>query len=153
MDRSLRFTVKNPPIVSESFGDEAVIVHLEKGTYYSVRGPAFAIWSLITDGNSIGMIVDNLSACYQGSKTEIEKGVRELVDTMREEGLIQEDGLAPARSAGSGAVDSSASATKPAFEHPQLEKYTDVEELLALDPIHDVDATGWPQPNPEKYRR
>jgi hypothetical protein len=153
MDRSQKFIVKNPPIVSESFGDEVVIVHLEKGTYYSVRGSAFAIWSLIAAGSAFGTIVDRLGVCYEGSRAEIEKGVRELIDTLRREGLIHDDGLAPENSAGTGTLQNSASATKPAFENPQLEKYTDVEELLALDPIHDVDATGWPQPNPEKSGR
>jgi Coenzyme PQQ synthesis protein D (PqqD) len=153
MDRSLKFVVRNPPIASESFGDEVVIVHLEKGTYYSVRGSAFTIWSMIAAGSAFGTIVDGLSASYEGSRAEIEKGVRELIDTMRREGLIQDDGPTPENSAGTGTLDSSASATKPLFENPQLEKYTDVEELLALDPIHDVDESGWPQPNPEKSGR
>jgi hypothetical protein len=26
-----------------------------------------------------------------------------------------------------------------------LERYTDMQELLLLDPIHDVDQTGWPR--------
>ncbi len=149
----MKFSVKNPPIVSESFGDEALIVHLEKGTYYSVRGTAFAIWGLIIGGRSVATIVDNLCARYEGSRTEIQGAVRELLDTMRQEGLIQEDGSAPANSSGTEALDSPAPTAKPAFEHPQLEKYTDVEQLLALDPIHDVDATGWPQLNPEKSKR
>lgn len=153
MDRSLKFIVKNPPIVWESFGDEVVIVHLEKGTYYSVRGSAFTIWNLINAGSAFGTIVDRLGASYEGSRAEIEKGVRELIDTMRREGLIQDDGPATENSAGTGDLHSSVSATKPMFENPQLEKYTDVEELLALDPIHDADAAGWPQPTPEKSGR
>jgi hypothetical protein len=27
---------------------------------------------------------------------------------------------------------------------PVLERYTDMQELLFLDPIHDVDESGWP---------
>ena len=33
---------------------------------------------------------------------------------------------------------------KLAYEHPVLQKYTDMEDLLLLDPIHDVDEAGWP---------
>ena len=40
--------------------------------------------------------------------------------------------------------------TISAFETPVLEKYTDMAELLLLDPIHDVDATGWPHPAPDR---
>ena len=30
------------------------------------------------------------------------------------------------------------------YESPCLESYTDMEDLLLLDPIHDVGKTGWP---------
>jgi hypothetical protein len=33
---------------------------------------------------------------------------------------------------------------KSPFEMPKLSKYTDMEDLLALDPIHEVDEMGWP---------
>jgi len=31
------------------------------------------------------------------------------------------------------------------FVLPVLERYTDMQELLLIDPIHDVDETGWPR--------
>ena len=31
---------------------------------------------------------------------------------------------------------------------PVLEKYTDMQELLLLDPIHDVEEAGWPKAKP-----
>jgi hypothetical protein len=34
------------------------------------------------------------------------------------------------------------------FVPPVLERYDDMEDLLLLDPVHDVDAQGWPQPAP-----
>ena len=33
------------------------------------------------------------------------------------------------------------------FEEPKLEKYSDMEDLLLLDPIHDVEDEGWPKAN------
>jgi hypothetical protein len=30
------------------------------------------------------------------------------------------------------------------FHTPTLAKFTDMQDLLLLDPIHDVDKTGWP---------
>lgn len=30
------------------------------------------------------------------------------------------------------------------FPAPRLERYTDMQDLLLLDPIHDVDERGWP---------
>jgi len=31
-----------------------------------------------------------------------------------------------------------------AFEKPKLQKFTDMQDLLLLDPIHEVDEAGWP---------
>ena len=33
---------------------------------------------------------------------------------------------------------------KPLFESPNLQKYTDMQAMLWLDPIYEVDETGWP---------
>jgi hypothetical protein len=30
-----------------------------------------------------------------------------------------------------------------------LHRYTDMQDLIVLDPIHDVDETGWPNRRPE----
>ena len=35
------------------------------------------------------------------------------------------------------------------YEPPQLMKYTDMQELILLDPIHDVDEKGWPHTKPD----
>ena len=35
------------------------------------------------------------------------------------------------------------------FHPPVLNVFSDMQDLLLLDPIHDVDATGWPMPKSE----
>ena len=35
-------------------------------------------------------------------------------------------------------------APKPAFDPPRLEKYSDMQDYLLIDPIHEVDEPGWP---------
>jgi hypothetical protein len=32
------------------------------------------------------------------------------------------------------------------FTAPLLERYDDIAKIIAMDPIHEVDATGWPRP-------
>jgi hypothetical protein len=34
--------------------------------------------------------------------------------------------------------------TAPGYAPLQLEKYTDLADLILLDPVHDVSAAGWP---------
>ena len=146
MNPTIRFTVPNPPIVSESFGDEAVMVNLQQGTYYSVRGTAFTTWSLVSAGVAVGTIVDGLAATYDAPTPDIEAAVAALLAEMEREGLIvRADSDASSPQLG----PAPAAQAKQRFERPVLEKFTDVQDLLALDPIHDVDGTGWPQPRAE----
>jgi len=37
-----------------------------------------------------------------------------------------------------------------AWVAPRLEKFTDLQTLLLLDPIHDVDEQGWPRVAPSR---
>ena len=67
--------------------------------------------------------------------------------------LQQENLIVPVDGVASIALDQLLPSTngheKPSFNAPALQKYSDMQELLLLDPIHDVDEAGWPKPNPE----
>jgi Coenzyme PQQ synthesis protein D (PqqD) len=143
IDERLRYAVNSPPVVHESFGDEAVIVNLNSGAYYSLEKSGLAIWNLIVAGASIGEIVDQISVRYAGARADIVAAVLELISSLRREELIQP--AAETNHAGIATDANSNGGDKIAFEPPLLNKFTDVEDLLVLDPIHDVDAAGWPQ--------
>ena len=49
----------------------------------------------------------------------------------------------------SGSVEHPNQTQRLKFEKCGLTKYTDMQELLLLDPIHEVDATGWPEIEPK----
>ena len=51
---------------------------------------------------------------------------------------------APAAEAADPGAPAFASATAVGFETPRLRVYSELADLLRLDPIHDVDAAGWP---------
>ena len=144
IDERLRFTISNPPVVHESFGDEAVIVNLNTGAYYSLDKSGLAIWNLISQGASIGEIVDHMSNRYAAQRAEILASVGELISSLQGEQLIHSEADA-GRRANNPVESNSNSGEKIPFEPPLLNKFTDVEDLLILDPIHDVDAAGWPQ--------
>ena len=59
---------------------------------------------------------------------------------MSKEGLIvpsEDQGAAPK-------TERPAPSKKKAFAKPKLSKFGDMQDLLLLDPIHDVDQQGWP---------
>jgi Coenzyme PQQ synthesis protein D (PqqD) len=137
MDRS--FKLKSST-VHERFGDETVILNLDSGSYYSAQGISSVIWGLVSDGCSESNILQRVRAEFTGDADEIASATTKFLDQLVEEALV--DGSA----ADGDACGASASLATPskAFSIPLLQKYTDMEEMLLLDPIHEVDEQGWP---------
>lgn len=136
------FKPNNPNVIHEVIDGEAVLVSLETGSYYSIDNVGAAVWSHIEHGLSLPQIVEAIASQYSGEQMQIENGVNQLVAQLQEEGLIVPAEAAPAN--GSSVATNGNGQAKMPFEPPVLHKYTDMEDLLLLDPIHDVDETGWP---------
>ncbi len=136
------FRVNTPTVSHEIIDGEAVIINLETGNYYSLRGVGAKIWDLVERRLSITDICQSVSDVYEGPRAEIDKSVLDLLSQLAAENLVV-------------ALDSTETITSPLsiateaekrpFESPELQKFTDMQELLLLDPVHDVDDTGWPK--------
>jgi len=144
-----RFRVNTPTVTHETIDGEAVIINLDSGNYYSLVDAGSFIWSLIEKGASATEVQNVLLQTYQGNNQDIDQGVQELMAQLQQENLI-----VPVEGAGealdvSQVVPSSNGHEKPSFNAPMLNKFSDMQELLLLDPIHDVDDAGWPKPVPD----
>lgn len=121
-----RFEVNRPDVVDESVDGEVLIVHLGTGAYFSSRGAGDSAWQLL----AAGLTPAESAAVLHQDADAVTAFAAQLVD----EGLLR------------------ARATPPAPQPPvgvtagpmTLDKYTDMQELLLLDPIHDVEPEGWP---------
>ena len=138
----MRFRIAGPQITHEKFDDEVVIVNLMTGSYYSAEEEGARIWDLALAGLSEEELVTRLGVEFAGNVDEMAGAAANFLRELVQEGLIVSD----ADSSGGGRVAvASAFAAKRQFRAPALEKYTDMEELLALDPVHEVEETGWPR--------
>lgn len=141
-----RFRVNTPTVTHEIIDGEAVIINLDSGNYYSLVEEGSFIWSLVEKGASASELQNAIRKSYQGDAQEIDRGVQELLAQLQQENLIVlVDGAEAALEVAPGNNNDE----KPLFNPPSLNKYSDMQELLLLDPIHDVDDAGWPKPNPE----
>ncbi len=79
---------------------------------------------------------------------EYERAVGQFLDELKQEALIipTTEPLAQSRT-GTTAELAGNTVWEKSFEAPILHKFTDMQELLLLDPIHEVDETGWPNPS------
>ncbi len=132
----------------ETINGETLIINLESGNYYSLLGTGAEIWSFVERGASVGAIVDAIGRLYGGDRAEIEQAVGRFVAELQSEGLIgYDESIAPGPTAEPDLVNQrTGNGERHAFEAPVLNKYTDIQDLLLLDPIHEVDETGWPAP-------
>lgn len=145
MESTLSFRVNSPDVIQETIDGEVIIVNLGDGSYYSIDQVGADIWSLIEKGHTVDQIVGAINRAYVGSHEEVAQGVEQLVTQLQQEKLIVPSG-AP-QSNGQAELKPSLGQDDPnktTFAEPELHKYTDMEDLLLLDPIHDVDEMGWP---------
>lgn len=138
-----RYRVNGPNIVSNTFDGEVVIINMERGTYYTLSHSGTDIWNGVTQGMTAATILDALLKKYQGEREAIESSLATLLGQLVDEGIVAMDGSGRAET--TVIDDTNDSGGSPhAFQPPLLQKYTDMEAILMLDPIHEVDATGWP---------
>lgn len=142
MNAEQYYTPNNPNVIHEVIDGEAVLVSMETGSYYSIDNVGATIWSYIESGLGVAQIVDAILNQYSGDCAQIENGVYQLIRQLLEEHLIVPAEM-PQQTHKIRSMNGEVQ-TKPQFETPVLHKYTDMEDLLLLDPIHEVDESGWP---------
>jgi hypothetical protein len=140
------YRVNDKSVVQETFDDEVIVVNLDAGAYYSLEGAGARVWSLIGAGTGLDQIVAALEQEYDGPPAQMRAATESLLRELLEESLVLEDGTAAA-AVGTGRE---APAARPPFAAPRLTKYTDMRDLLILDPIHEVDESGWPTRRPSE---
>jgi hypothetical protein len=134
------FGVNAPRVVFEVFDEEVVVVNLESGHYFSLRETAADIFRLAVTGATPEVISEALATRFREEREAVRNSVRTFLDALVAEGLLvpqPETVAAPARLELPGNAGP--------FTPPRFEKFTDMQDLLLLDPIHDVDESGWPR--------
>jgi DNA-binding NarL/FixJ family response regulator len=142
------YRVNSPNVIHEIIDGEAVLVNMENGSYYSIDSVGAVVWDYIEKGLSNRQIVQAISNQYAGNQEEISTGIEKLIDDLKTERLIVPGEPSSEHNHAAAINQAIPAVPKPEFVPPVLNKYTDMEDLLLLDPIHDVDETGWPNTNP-----
>lgn len=127
------FKPNEPNVISESMEDELVVINLESGFYFSLNRSAAAIWKQVEKGFSMEDILKSRKSSMKDDE-EIKHSIEAFFEFMREEKLII-PAEAPGETGRPETID---------YEKPEIEKFSDMQEMLLLDPIHEVSEMGWP---------
>jgi hypothetical protein len=141
-----QYKVNDSKVVHDAVEGEVIIINLETGAYYSLKGSGADIWELTKNGLPIPAIVQEITKKYHPRSQDIEEAVNRLIGELQHEELVVPvtEGNGEGLEMTAGLPESDPAREKPRFEEPVLHKYTDMREMLLLDPIHEVDDSGWP---------
>lgn len=138
-----RFRINAPLVATQTIEGETILIHFETGCYYSTNATGSAVLSLIQQGRSFEDMVSHLVAAHGGEPEDAHGAVAHFLSTATSEDLLVP--LSPVSDMTRPDVPSpNLAAGAESFPHPSLEKFEDLQDLLLLDPIHDVDQAGWP---------
>ena len=142
MSSQSAYRINSPSVIGEVLDGEAIIVNLDSGAYYSLDGAGADVWTAAQSGATLAGIIDLAVAQFSGDPAAIAAGVTDLVAELLAENVLVADKAAIGQIASPAGAPLAA---RPPFIKPILQKYTDMAELLLLDPIHEVGEEGWPQ--------
>ena len=138
MSGSVRFNGEE--FAYEEFEGEILVINLVEGTYFALGGSTNVFWEDLTSGIAVEQIASKLNEGSGTSEEEVFASLTSFVDQLVIERIV----LSVDESAQleNGSASYSAETT---YSPPVMEKHVDMQDLLTLDPIHDVDVDrGWP---------
>jgi hypothetical protein len=145
-DGSHRYRPNTPKVIYQTFDDEVVLINMDSGNYYSLNRTAGRAWTSIERRATAQEIAQEMRRDYACEGFRVEEELLRFVTELHQEGLIVPDEEATPAPAASAVAPI---AEKLPFDPPVLQKFSDMADLLLLDPIHEVDENGWPhQPPP-----
>jgi hypothetical protein len=127
-----------PRLIHETIDKETVVIDTETGVYFSITGSGYLVIQLLDQGASAAQLAAQLAAAFGLDAAVLRSQMEEFVTTLLAEELIVPTADAPGASVELVLADSEA------YAPPLLEKFTDMHDLLLMDPIHEVSDAGWP---------
>lgn len=121
-----RLSVNTFAVAAEVIDGEAVIINLSDGMYFTMDGVGAEVWRLVEQGCSLRTMAACLAARYGVDEARVLADLDEVAAALlAAELVVAEDGHAAG-----GALDGD----PPDYAKPELVSYSDMADVLALDP-------------------
>ena len=124
------FRLNSPAVVFDASANDTVIINLVSGRYFRLNAASSLAWNALLASGSREAFVASA-----GNAPELAASIDSMIEALTAEKLI-----VPAP-----AGETTAEATSWTFAGFSLESFSDLEDILGLDPIHEADPDkGWP---------
>lgn len=138
-----RYRLNEPLVASQEIEGETILIHFDSGHYFCANPAGSMIIAQLCGGAGMQSVGASLQARFAVEAAEAMASTQRFIGELLAAGLMVPSDESPIDTP-SPAVNSN----RLAFEAPTLQKFDDLQDLLMLDPIHDVDQAGWPMPAP-----
>ncbi len=144
MELHNRLKVNTPNVVHETIDGETILLDLNTGNYYSLDGTGAVIWEFIDKTGNWAKAIEIMTAANSAESDIIDSTVKQFTEELLTEKLmvIAENEIT---SPDVTELEKKLKEIALNFKAPAVCKYTDMQDLLLLDPIHEVDEKGWPE--------
>lgn len=138
--------VNEPHIVHETIDGETILMDLRSGNYFSIEKSGAVIWEILHQrGDVDDLLKKSEEFSGPGQSKQIKTDIQNFVKKLLEESLLREAERTETPELTEELLNSLKEAIST-METLEVNKYSDMQEMLLLDPIHDVDEKGWPEP-------
>lgn len=138
----MRFCLNANNVVFDVIDGEVLAIRSDSGAYYSMRGAAATAWCALLSGHPVEHLAGPVAEHHGvDPATVVPELHRFAADLLQEALLTQRE----AEEGDDGDLQLPEETRLRPWEAPVFEVYTDMQDLLLFDPIHEVDNSGWPR--------
>lgn len=76
-------------VLFRDLGGESVLLHLGSGLYFGLDEVGTLIWTLLSEGRSLGEIQEHVLTRYDATAQQVEADLLRIVDELRDNGLLE----------------------------------------------------------------
>jgi len=130
------YQIPEAKIAHEFIEGEVIIIHFDEGNYYSLKGTAAQLWDLMAKKTSRQGMLQSFGELTPEQEGELQT----FFDYLVAEGLVVGSETLPEDEAPAAGIS-----IGMVYQSPKIDKYDDMQQLLSVDPIHEVSEEGWPE--------
>jgi len=134
------YRINEPDVSVEVFETEVLAINLSSGHYHSLREAAVPLWRLLVEGRTAEESATLLASALGAVPADVLSDTRALAQSLVERNVL----VISAPAATAPAAPPWLGEFKAPYVKPLFDTYTDMKDLLLIDPIHEVDVSGWP---------
>jgi hypothetical protein len=140
-----QISINIPQVVHDTIEGETILINLKNGNYYSFDKIGAVIWEIIEKKGDVNKLVNILTKKFNKQGEKIESAIDHFISSLLQENLVvQSTEQASEVLMLSDEIEALVNERISDFEPPVMNKYSDMKDMLLLDPIHDTDEKGWP---------